>query len=273
MVAMAVEFRSDPAQAPRRGPGWWFSGVSEMARRNIRHILRSPELVAYALIQPVMFVLLFTYVFGGAMHVPGGNYKQFLLPGIFVQMVLFGSVFGTTVGVSTDLRSGIMDRFRSMPISRSAVLVGRTVSEILRNLVSVAVMIVVGLLIGFRLDDGLLPALGGLALLLFFGYAMSWLGVYVGMSTGSPNAAQSAGLTWLFPFTFLSSAFAPTGSMPGWLQAYADHSPMTTMVDSVRGLSDGTPVGSEVLQTLAWSAGVTLLFGTLAVRKYASQSR
>lgn len=273
MAAMTAELRRDVASAPRRGPGWWLSGAYEMARRNIRHILRSPELVAYALIQPVMFVLLFTYVFGGAIHVPGGNYKQFLLPGIFVQMVLFGSVFGTTVGVSTDLRAGIMDRFRSMPISRSAVLVGRTVSEIIRNIVSVAVMIVVGLLIGFRFTAGLLPALGGLALLLFFGYAMSWVGAFVGMSTDSPNAAQSAGLTWMFPFTFISSAFAPTGSMPGWLQAYADHSPMTTMVDSLRGLCDGTPVGGQIALTLAWSAGLTLLFGALAVRKYASQSR
>ncbi|MFZ3561268.1 ABC transporter permease [Streptomyces sp. BH055] len=273
MAATTAQPLRETALAPRRGLGWWFTGVFELAQRNIRHILRSPELVAYALMQPMMFVLLFTFVFGGAMDVPGGNYKQFLLPGIFVQMVLFSSVFGTTVGVSTDNRSGIMDRFRSMPISRSAVLVGRTTSEILRNIVSVAVMIVVGLIIGFRFENGLVPVLGGLALLLFFGYAMSWLGAFVGMATKSENAAQSAGLTWLFPFTFISSAFAPTDSMPGWLQVYADHSPMTTAVDALRGLFNGTPVGSEVTQTLLWSLGIILVFGTLGVRKYGSQSR
>jgi ABC transporter DrrB family efflux protein len=272
MVATTAELRSPTAPAPRRGLGWWLSGAFEMAQRNLRHLLRSPELVAYALIQPVMFVLLFTYVFGGAMKVPGGDYKQFLLPGIFVQMVLFGSVFGTTVGVSADLRSGIMDRFRSMPISRSAVLVGRTASEVIRNLVSLAVIIVVGLLIGFRFVSGFLPALGALALLLFFGFAMAWLGAFVGLSTSSPNAAQSAGLTWMFPFTFISSAFAPTRSMPGWLQAYANHSPMTTTVDSLRGLFNGTPAGSDIVATLAWSAGIALFFATLAVRKYASRS-
>ncbi|HEX8865411.1 MAG TPA: ABC transporter permease [Lentzea sp.] len=264
--------RGGAVQSPRRGLGWWFSGAFELAMRNVRHILRSPELVAYALMQPVMFVLLFTYVFGGAIEVPGGNYEQFLLPGIFVQMVLFSSVFGTTVGVSTDMRGGIMDRLRSMPISRSAVLVGRTTSEILRNLVSVAVMIVVGLLIGFRFEGGFLPALGALALLLFFGYAMSWLGVFVGLTTKSPNAAQSAGLTWLFPFTFISSAFAPTETMPGWLRLYADHSPMTTTVNALRGLFNGHPVGSEIVQTLAWSVALVLLFAWLSVRKFASQS-
>ncbi|MFS8103335.1 ABC transporter permease [Lentzea alba] len=264
--------RGSAVQAPRRGLGWWFSGAFELAMRNVRHILRSPELVAYALMQPVMFVLLFTYVFGGAIEVPGGNYEQFLLPGIFVQMVLFSSVFGTTVGVSTDMRGGIMDRLRSMPISRSAVLVGRTTSEILRNVVSVAVMIIVGLIIGFRFENGLLPALGALALLLFFGYAMSWLGVFVGLTTKSPNAAQSAGLTWLFPFTFISSAFAPTETMPGWLRLYADHSPMTTTVNALRGLFNGTPVGSEIVQTLAWSVLLVGLFAWLSVRKFASQS-
>jgi ABC transporter DrrB family efflux protein len=273
MVATAAELRRGAVLAPRRGLGWWFTGASGMAQRNVRHILRSPELVMYGLMQPVMFVLLFTFAFGGAINVPGGNYKQFLLPGIFVQMVLFGSVAGTTVGLSTDLHSGIMDRFRSMPISRSSVLVGRTASEVLRNILSLAVMVVASLLIGFRFLNGLLPALGGLALLLFFGFALSWLGAFVGLSTSSPEAAQSAGLIWMFPFSFISSAFVPTGSMPGWLQAYANHSPMTTVVNSLRGLLNGTPVGSDIVVTLAWSVGIILLIAPLAVRKYGSQSR
>ncbi|MFJ3232903.1 ABC transporter permease [Streptomyces sp. NPDC086787] len=273
MVATTAALQADAEVAPRRGPGWWLNGAAELSRRNLRHILRSPELVMYGLMQPVMFVLLFTFVFGGAMDVPGGSYKQFLVPGVFVQMVLFGSVAGTTIGVATDMSSGIMDRLRSMPISRSAVLVGRTASEVLRNVVSLAVMVVVGLLIGFRFKDGLLPALGGLALLLFFGYALSWLGAFVGMSASSPEAAQSSGLIWMFPFSFVSSAFVPTGSMPGWLQVYADHSPMTTMVNSLRGLFNGDPVAGDVVTTLAWSVGIIVVFATLAVRKYRSQSR
>lgn len=273
MVATAVERQESVTLVPRRGLRWWVSGVLEMARRNLRHILRSPELVMYGLMQPVMFILLFTYVFGGAINVPGGDYTQFLLPGIFVQLVLFGSVAGTTVGVCTDKNSGIMDRFRSMPISRSAVLVGRTVSEVLRYLVSLAVMVVVGLLVGFRFLDGFLSALGGLALLVVFGYALSWLGAYVGMSSSSPEAAQSAGLIWMFPFSFISSAFVPTESMPGWLQVYANHSPMTTAVNSLRGLFNGEPVAGDIVATLAWSAGILLLFATLSIRKYRSQSR
>lgn len=273
MVALTTDVRVPRAPAPRRGVSWWFVGVSEMARRNVRHILRSPDLISYGLIQPVMFILLFTYVFGGAMDVPGGDYKQFLLPGIFVQLVLFGSVAGTTVGVSTDMNGGIIDRFRSMPISRSAVLVGRTLSEVVRNVVALAVMIVVGLLIGFRFEGGLAAAAGGLGVLLLFGYALSWLGAFVGLTAGSPEAAQTAGLTWMFPFSFVSSAFVPTESMPGWLQVYAEHSPMTTMVNSLRGLFNGTPVGNDVAVTLAWSVGLILLFAGLSVRRYASQSR
>lgn len=270
---MTAEFQGGAALAPRRGLGWWLTGASEMAQRNIRQILRSPQLIMFGLVQPVMFILLFTVVFGGAVDVPGGDYTQFLLPGIFVQMVLFGSVASTTMGVAMDMQDGIMDRFRSMPISRSSVLVGRTVSEILRTVVSLVVMVVVGLIIGFRFLGGFLPALGGVALLLFFGLALSWLGAFIGVSAGSPAAAQQVGLIWMFPFSFLSSAFVPTGSMPGWLQAYADNTPMTTAVNSLRGLFNGTPVGNDILLTLAWSAGIILVSAPFAVRKYGSRSR
>jgi len=272
MVAATADLLDRAIRAPRRGGGWWLTGMTEMAKRNIRHIVRSPELVSYGLIQPVMFILLFTYVFGGAMQVPGSDYKQFLLPGIFVQLVLFGSVAGATVGVATDMQIGLMDRFRSMPISRSSVLVGRTTSEVLRNVVSLTVMVAVGLLIGFRFLDGIGPALGGLALLLFFGFALTWLGAYVGLLVSSPEAAQGAGLTWMFPFSFISSAFVPTETMPGWLQAYAERSPMTTMVNSLRGLFNGDPVGSDIVQTIAWSVGIIVVFAPLAVRKYRTRS-
>src|SRR5690606_13141865 len=149
----------------------------------------SPELVMFSLVQPVMFILLFAYVFGGAINVEGGSYPQFLLPGILVQMVLFGSVAGTTIGVSTDMSRGLMDRFRSMPMSRSAVLVGRSFSEIVRNVASVLVVVLMGLLIGFRFQGGFLAAIGGVSLLLLFGYALTWVGAVIGLSVPNPEAA------------------------------------------------------------------------------------
>jgi ABC transporter DrrB family efflux protein len=256
----------------RDGLSWWLSDAWQMALRNLRHLLRSPELVMFSLVQPVMFILLFTYVFGGAITVEGGNYPQFLLPGILVQMVLFGSVAGTTMGVATDLDRGLMDRFRSMPMSRSSVLVGRTVSEIFRNVVAVLVVVAIGLLIGFRFHGGLLSALGGIALLLLFGYALTWLGAFIGMSMPNAEAAQSAGLIWIFPFSLVSSAFVPTGSMPAWLRAYAEASPMTTTVDALRGLFNGDPAGSDVLLTVGWSLLLVAVFAPIATRRYSRRS-
>lgn len=272
MVAMTVDYEDGTLAAPPRGLGWWITGASEMALRNVRQILRSPQLIMFGLIQPIMFILLFSVVFQDAVDVPGGNYTQFLLPGIFVQMVLFGSVAGTTMGVSMDMQDGIMDRFRSMPISRSAVLIGRTASEILRTLVAFIVMVVVGAIIGFRFLGGILPALGAVALLLLFGYAMSWLGALIGVAASSPAAAQQVGLIWMFPFSFLSSAFVPTDSMPSWLQVYTDNTPMTAAVNALRGLFAGTPVGHDVVLTLAWAIGIVAVCAPLAVRKYGTRS-
>jgi ABC-2 type transport system permease protein/oleandomycin transport system permease protein len=273
MVSTTADVHGSRVAVPPSGLSWWVSDVWQMVLRNVRHILRSPELVSYALIQPVMFILLFTFVFGGAISTPGGDYTQFLLPGVFVQMVLFGSVAGTTVGIATDMQRGLMDRFRSMPMSRSAVLVGRTVSEVFRNVVTAVVMVVVGLLVGFQFLEGLLPALGGMLLLLLFGYSLSWFAAFIGLSVGSAEAAQTAGTVWTFPFSFISSAFVPTESMPGWLRVYADYSPMTAVVNAMRSLFSGAPAGTYVLQTLAWSIGLILVFAPLAVRKYRSRSR
>ncbi|MFI1167917.1 ABC transporter permease [Streptomyces sp. NPDC020801] len=256
---------------PHSGVSWWFSDVWEMTLRNIRHVLRSPELVMFSLVQPVMFILLFTYVFGGAINVGGERYSQFLLPGIFVQMVLYGSAAGTTIGIATEMREGLMDRFRSMPMSRPAVLVGRTLSEIFRNVCVLAVTVGVGLLVGFRFRNGFLPALAGMLLLLFFGYAVSWFAAFLGLSVRNAEAAQAVGGVWIFPFTLISSAFVPTSTMPGWLQAYAAHSPMTAAVNALRALFTGGPAGSSVLQTLAWSVGLIVVFAPLSVRKYGSR--
>lgn len=274
MVSTSLEPQLHTAGAqPQSGASWWLSDAWQMALRNLRHLKRSPELVLFSLVQPIMFILLFAYVFGGAINVEGGNYPQFLLPGILVQMVLFGSVAGTTIGIATDMERGLMDRFRSMPMNRSAVLVGRTLSEILRNVVAVLVVVVMGLLIGFRFQGGFVSALGGIALLLLFGYALTWLGAMIGLSVPNAEAAQSAGLIWIFPFSLISSAFVPTDSMPNWLQVYADASPMTTTVNALRDLFNGNPPGLDVLLTVAWSLLMIAVFAPLATRKYSLRSR
>ncbi|MBL1097904.1 ABC transporter permease [Streptomyces coffeae] len=257
------------AARPQGGVSWWFSDLWEMTLRNIRYLVRSPEMVLYSLLQPVLFILLFAYVFGGAIEV-GGDYVQFLLPGIFVQMALYGSATGTTIGVAAEMRTGLMDRFRSMPMSRTAVLLGRTVSEVFRTVASLAVMVPIGLLMGFRFENGFLPALGGMLLLLLFGHAVSWLGAWIGLSVHSAQAAQAAGGVWVFPFVLISSAFVPTETMPGWLQVYAANSPMTTAVNALRALFTGGPAASDVLQTVAWSFGLIVVFGWLSMRKFES---
>lgn len=255
---------------PPGGLGWWMSDVFEMTLRNVRHLIRSPELLMFSLIQPVLFILLFTYVFGGAIDIGSGSYSQFLLPGIFVQMALYGSAAGTTIGMAAETSTGLTDRFRSMPMSRTAVLVGRTLSEVIRNIGAVAVMVLLGLLVGFRFQNGFMPAVAGIVLLLLFGYAVSWLGAFIGLLVRSPEAAQAAGGIWIFPFTLISSAFVPTDTMPGWLQVYAAHSPMTAAVNALRALFTGDPMGSWVTQTVCWSIGLIVVFGSLSVRRYAA---
>ncbi|MFJ4964229.1 Daunorubicin/doxorubicin resistance ABC transporter permease protein DrrB [Streptomyces sp. ADI96-02] len=262
---------STPRTRSRGDLAWWFSDVWQMTLRNVRHVLRSPELVMFSLVQPVLFILLFTYVFGGAIDVGGERYAQFLLPGILVQMALYGSAAGTTIGVAAEMREGLMDRFRSMPMSRTSVLIGRTLSEIFRNVCVAAVTVGVGLLVGFRFRNGFLPALAGLLLLMLFGYAVSWFAAYLGLVVRNAEAAQAVGGVWIFPFTLLSSAFVPTGSMPDWLQVYAAHSPMTAAVNALRALFTGGPAASPVLQTLAWSIGLIVVFAPLAVRRYGTR--
>jgi ABC transporter DrrB family efflux protein len=256
------------ADASSTSVRWWLSDAWQMAQRNLRRIQRTPELLLYAFIQPVMFILLFAFVFGGAIEVGGVSYRQFLMPGIFVMMVLFSSVAATTVTLAEDMQRGIVDRFRSMPMTRSSVLVGRTGSEVVRSVIALLVMIVMGLLIGFRFEGGFAAALAGLGLLLLFGYAFSWVGAVLGLTAPTAEAAQSAGTFWLFPFAFVSSAFVPTGSMPGWLQVYADHSPVTVTVDALRAAFERGEFGSAAWQSLAWSAGILLVFAPLATMIY-----
>ena len=254
---------------PRRGGKfyWALADGWVLAKRNLVQIPRIPELLVFATIQPVMFVLLFRYVFGGAIDVGGESYVNFLMAGIFVQTVAFGSV-STGIGLADDLQRGLVDRFRSLPMARSAVLTGRTIADLVRNLFVVLVMLAVGLLVGFRPEAGPLGWAGAIGLLLLLSFAFSWVGATIALLMRSVEAVQSAGFIWLFPLTFASSAFVQTDGMPGWLQAFADRQPMTQVIDAVRGFLLGQPVGSHGWQALAWCLGILVVFVPLSVSLY-----
>jgi ABC-2 type transport system permease protein/oleandomycin transport system permease protein len=238
-----------------------------LAVRNAKRIPRQPDLLIGYTVQPVMFVLLFVYVFGGAISTPGFSYVDFLIPGIIVQTMAFGG-FVTALGLSEDLKKGLMDRFRSLPMSRSAVLTGRTLADVSTNIVQLVVVFAVGLLVGFDFKTGLADIVAGIALLLLIGYAFSWVFAFVGLAASSPEAANAYGFTILFPLTFVSSAFVPVRSMPSWLQQAAENNPFTVMVNAVRGLFLGIPVGNDVPVATAWSIGIAVVFGGLAIWRY-----
>jgi ABC-2 type transport system permease protein/oleandomycin transport system permease protein len=235
--------------------------------RNLLQVPRAPELLVFTTIQPVMFVLLFRYVFGGAISVPGGSYVNFLMAGIFVQTVAFGSIT-TGIGLADDLGKGIVDRFRSLPMARSAVLLGRTLSDLVRNTFTVIVMLIVGVAVGFRPDGTVFDYVLAFVLLLLFSFAFSWIAATVGLAVGSVEAAQSGGFIWLFPLTFASSAFVPVASMPGWLQTFAEHQPVTVTVNAIRAWTLGLPVGTAGWQALAWCLGILAVFMPLSVARY-----
>jgi ABC-2 type transport system permease protein len=255
--------------------------------RNLRRMTRMPEMVVFSSIQPIMFVLLFAYVFGGAIPVPGaeGNtaYREFLLPGIFVQTLAFTAAT-TSVGLADDLHKGLIDRFRSLPISRSAVLAGRTTADWLQNLFVLLVMAACGLVVGWRIHDGFLKAVAAFLLLMLFAYAMSWIGATIGLSVRTVEAANTIGFIWIFPLTFLSNAFVPARKIsPQWLQNVADWNPVSSTVQSLRGLwgnPDGYvgpknmpwPIEHATWVSLFWSVLILAVFIPLSVRKYRSVS-
>lgn len=238
-----------------------------MAQRNLRHIPRNPELLLDVTVQPVLFVLLFRYVFGGAINVPGISYVNYLMAGIFVQTIVFSSL-STGIGLSNDLKLGLIDRFRSLPMSRSAVVAGRTITDLLRGLLAVAIMLVVGLAVGFRPHGSVGGWLAGLGLLLLFGYGLSWMGVTAGVLLRTPEAVQAGMFIAVFPLTFASSAFVPTNTMPSWLQSFASNQPMTQVVNACRAFILGQPVGSYAWVSLAWGLGILLVFVPLSVFLY-----
>ena len=258
-----------PLDAPAQGGVVWaLRDALVLTGRNLRHTTRQPELLFFSTIQPVMFLLLFLYVFGGAIaNPPGLSDADFLVPGILVQTVAFASTT-TGVGLAEDMSKGIVDRFRSLPMARSAVLVGRTLGDLVRMLGIAVIIIGVGLLVGLR-PDSVLGTLAAVGLMALFGFTFSWISAWIGLSVKDVETANLAGFVWLFPLTFASSAFVPLDSLPGWLQAFAKATPVTPTVEAVRGLlNDGYPLRDDLLQSLAWVVGLTAVFSVLAVRSY-----
>jgi ABC transporter DrrB family efflux protein len=289
MSAAGVPVPSAPASAG--GLRTALADGAVLTKRALLHTWRVPELMMFATIQPIMFVLLFAYVFGGAITVPGSNYREFLIAGIFAQTVAFGGA-ATGVGLAEDLHRGLVDRFRSLPMARSAVLVGRTTADLVRNAFVVLVMALCGLIVGWRVHEGLLKAAAGFGLLLLFAFAMSWVGALIGLAVPNPETANTAGFIWLFPVTFLSNAFVPTGTLAGWLQPVAEWNPISATVQACRELFGNLPqappgqelpanvrqvIGAEsfpmqhsVLVSLFWSLLILVICVPAAVRRYRS---
>jgi len=262
------------AQPPVRDPGlltrvrWGVSDTLTIARRNLLVWARVPAYIVFTVVQPVIFVLMFRYVFGGAIHVPvKGGYVNFLMPGIIAQTAAFAS-FGTAIALAQELQKGVIDRLRSMPMARSAVLAGRLVADTGRMTVTILVVVAVGYAVGFRFENGVVPAIAMVLLSIVFGISICLIAAYTGLAIGDEESVQAFGLIWLFPLTFLSSAFVPIYTMPGWLQAFANNQPVTFVVNTMRALALGGPLEPNLWKSLAWLAGIFIVFAPLAVRAY-----
>jgi ABC-2 type transport system permease protein/oleandomycin transport system permease protein len=269
----AVAERAGASGAPT-APGlpvrfrWAVSDTLTITRRNLMVWMRVPAYLAFTVIQPVMFVLMFRYVFGGAIpvNVPGG-YVNFLMPGIIGQTAAFAT-FGTAIALAMELKKGVIDRLRSMPMARSAVLAGRLVADTGRMLVTILIIIGVGYAVGFRFTNGFVAAVAMVVLAIVFGVAICCVSAYTGLAIGDEESVQAFGMIWLFPLTFLSSAFVPISTMPGWLQAFANNQPVTYVIDTMRALALGGPVAANLWKSIAWLAGIFIVFLPLAVRAY-----
>jgi ABC-2 type transport system permease protein len=252
-----------------QGAVWWWRDSWTEALRHLRAMPRSPEILVFSTIQPIMFVLLFVYVFGDSVAVPGGDYTQYVMAGIFSQTVVFGTAW-TSVGVAEDMSKGIIDRLRSLPMFQPGVLIGRSISDVVRNVVTFAVMIAVAFAVGWGIEGSIPEALGGFLVLFAFGYSLSWVQAFIGVSVSSVEVANSAGFIWMFPMTFISSAFVDPSRMPGWLEAIANANPFSIVTDVVRDTYNGVDPGSDLWVALAWIVGITAVFSSLAIRKYQS---
>ena len=240
------------------GFGWWLRDSVEMMRRNLIHIRRTPELLLDVTLSPIMFVLIFGLVFGGAIPIPGIQYTDYLMAGIFVQTIAFAGIY-TSVLLANDLQKGMIDRFRSLPMAQSAVLTGRTLTDLLRALLAISIMWVVGLLVGFRPGGGIVGNAAAIGLMLLFGFALSWVGVAAGAAVRTPEALQGIIFAVVFPLTFMSSAFVPTDTMPEWLQWFADRQPMTLVTNAVRSLTLDGVGGPDAIPAVLWSIGLLVV--------------
>ncbi|MCB1003095.1 MAG: ABC transporter permease [Acidimicrobiales bacterium] len=273
MATTTVDPAATAGTGPAAGPGAPVARHTAVADaltltwRNLLNLRRKPQLIVFATIQPVIFVLMFRFVFGGAINVPGTSYVNYLMAGIFVQTVTFGAL-STGVGLAEDMTNGLIDRFRSLPMARSAVLVGRTLADLCRNVFVVALMAVVGFLVGFRWETNALAFSAGLGVVLLFAFALSWMFAFVGMTVGDAETAQAASFPILAPLVFASSAFVPLDTMPGWLQAFAEHQPVSITVDAVRALLLGGPTAGPVLKALLWMVAIVAVFAPLAIARY-----
>jgi ABC-2 type transport system permease protein/oleandomycin transport system permease protein len=242
--------------------------TANLTRRDVKIWTRNPAFLVFAIIQPIMFTLLFRYVFGGAItaKVPGG-YVNYLMPGIIAQTAAFGS-FGTAIALARQMQRGVIDRFRSMPMARSAVLLGRLVADTLRLTVTVVVILAVGYAVGFRFENGAGPAVLMMLLGVVFGVAICTISAWVGLAIRDEESVGSFGLIWLFPLTFVSAAFVPVTSMPGWLQAFAKNQPVTIVIEEMRSMALGGPLAEHAWQSAVWLVGMVAVFIPLAVRAY-----
>lgn len=246
-----------------------------ITKRNLLRYIRLPRLIFFSSVQPVMFLLLFNYVFGGALGhviaVPGGKYIDYLLPGIAVQMLMFGGM-QTGIGLARDMVSGLVERFRSLPMSRAAVLAGRTLSDTIRNVVVFCILLGVGFLLGFRFHENWVHAVAMAAVILAFGFAFSWVAAFLGIFTADEETAQLAAFVLIFPLVFASAAFVPIQTMPGWLQAFARNQPITFATTAARSLALGIPSDGAIWKALVWVVGILLVFIPLSVYMYRKRS-
>lgn len=245
---------------------WAVRDVLTLARRNLMALIRVPTSLVFAVIQPVMFVLLFRYVFGGAIPIPGVSYPNYLLPGILVQTTIFGAV-GTAIGLAEDLQRGLIERFKALPMARMAVLGGRTIADAARNVMVLIIITFVGIAVGFR-PHSLIPYLEACIVALVFAYCLSWGFAFVGLAAPNSETAQAMTFPLIFPLTFASTVFVPITNMPGWLRGFATYQPVSQTCDAVRGLMLGSPHGASTYVSLAWSVGFILVLAPLAVNRF-----
>jgi ABC-2 type transport system permease protein len=282
-VSVVTDVVRAPVGAPR-SRGGLVQAVRDsyvVTKRNLRRMTRIPEIIIFGLIQPIMFVVLFSYVFGGSVNVSGSTsasvYREFLMAGIFAQTVTFATA-GAGAGIADDMHKGVIDRFRSLPMARGAVLTGRTIADLVQTMLTMVVLAVVAVLVGWRIHNGVPKAIAAFGLLLLLGYAFSWIGALIGLSVRTPEAATSGGLIWLFPVTFVSIAFVSSSGITPWLRHIAEWNPFSATVQAARVLfgnpgvstSSAWPMQHPVLASVLWSLVILVVFRTLAVRRYRS---